>query len=121
MCKLCEETFVTQAEVGRHIDSLHKKEVAHAELEQLKAAIYDSPDLSRQLLLKQAIAKYTLDYLVDEGDYVSSYSLDEALGDVSMHEMWHRVMDCGYAKCTHNEPTPDDVEKALIRFSRKRG
>lgn len=117
-CPVCGAMFPDKAHAFSHAEKHHPKEMGRLKLDWLRKQVDKAEGEDKQtaqMAFMDSITDYTRKYLTDASDFVSVYSIDEALGSVAMHEFFQRVCDCGYPRCQHGEPDPLIVEKVLKR------
>jgi len=104
MCEICGDAVVrAQPELQAHFETHSFAEVLRFEIRQdldlvpegARAAIVR--DIYRQLLGTHSAQGFVLGH--DDGDGV--YSIDEALGDLSVYGLWQSANRCDLAGCTH--------------------
>ncbi len=94
---------IAERDMQAHLDTHSFAEVLRFEIRQ---DLEDVPDEQRPAIVRDiyrsllGTVTHTHFTLYDE-DRVGVYSLDEALGDVRMYQLWRNANSCGLSSCRH--------------------
>lgn len=109
-CRFCGEVFDSAERTYEHAKKAHPKEVSQLKINAMKKGATTDED---RMALMEAIREHTLQFRVNATDTQAMYTIEEALGTVSMYQFFHSVETCSYKNCKHSEPDPAIVERVL--------
>jgi hypothetical protein len=95
---------LAERDMQAHLDTHSFAEVLRFEIRQDLEEVPDEqrPTIVRDIYRSLLGTMTNADFTLNDEDAVGAYSIDEALGDLEVYQLWRNANSCGLKNCKHD-------------------